>query len=121
MDVDYLDLLLTYGAHPDSRDRSGLTMLMKACRLPQGIPSVLCLLSHGANVNAVTDDRHDYRTVLHYAVLSGNYETVTLLLRQGAAVNFSSDYQKPTPLDLAILKGDPTLIKILIAAGKLHF
>lgn len=33
--------------------------------------SVLMLLSHGADVNAMTDARHDYRTVLHYAVLSG--------------------------------------------------
>lgn len=28
-------MLLTYGADPDSRDRNGLTPLMKACRLPQ--------------------------------------------------------------------------------------
>lgn len=120
MDIEYLNLLLTYGADPDSRDRNGLTVLMKACRIPQAIPSVLSLISHGANVNAMTDERHDFRTVLHYAVLGttpGNYETVTLLLRAGASVNFSTDYQKPTPLDLAILKGDPTLVKILIAAG----
>ena len=30
-----LELLLTYGAFPDARDRTGLTPLMKACRLPQ--------------------------------------------------------------------------------------
>jgi ankyrin repeat protein len=33
-------------------------------------------------------------------------------------VNYSPDYQKPTPLDLAILKGDIELVKLLLAAGK---
>jgi ankyrin repeat protein len=117
MDLEYLDLLLNYGAYPDSRDRQGLTPLMRACRLPQGMQSVLCLISHGADVNALTDDRHDNRTVLHYAVLSGNLEMVTLLLKKGAKVNFESEYQKPTPMDLAILKGDVAMVKLLISAG----
>lgn len=34
-DLEYLELLLTFGANPDSRDRSGLTPLMKAARQPQ--------------------------------------------------------------------------------------
>jgi ankyrin repeat protein len=84
----------------------------------QGMDSVLLLLSFGADVNAMTDARHDYRTVLHYAVLSGNLATVNLLIKQGARVNYPPDYQKPTPLDLAILKGDADLVKLLLAAGK---
>lgn len=121
LDVEYLDLLLTYGADPDSRDRQGLTPLMRACRIPQAMESVLCLLKHGANVNAMTDERHDHRTVLHYAVLSGNHNIVSLIVKQGAHVNFSSEYQRPTPLDLAILRGDPTLVKLFLEAGKNFF
>lgn len=34
-DLEYLELLLTFGANPDSRDRAGLTPLMKAARQPQ--------------------------------------------------------------------------------------
>lgn len=117
LDLEFLRLLLTFGAHPETRDRAGLTPLMKAARLPQGMDSVLLLLSFGADVNAMTDERHDYRTVLHYAVLSGNLETVNLLLKQGARVNYPPDYQKPTPLDLAILKGDVELVKMLLVAG----
>ncbi|KAL0277342.1 UNVERIFIED_CONTAM: hypothetical protein PYX00_004671 [Menopon gallinae] len=117
LDVEYLRLLLTFGADPNIRDRAGLTPLMKAARLPQGMDSVLLLLSYGADVNAMTDSRHDYRTVLHYAVLSDNLDIVYLLLKQGAVVNYDSDYQKPTPLDLAILKGDPELVKMLLNAG----
>ncbi|XP_049793661.1 ankyrin repeat and SOCS box protein 14-like [Schistocerca nitens] len=117
LDVEFMQLLLSFGANPDSRDRAGLTPLMKAARLPQGMESVLLLLSFGANVNAMTDERHDYRTVLHYAVLSGNVATVNLLLKQGARASFPPEYQKPTPLDLAILRGDPELVRILLEAG----
>lgn len=34
-DTEFLRLLLTFGADPNIRDRSGLTPLMKAARLPQ--------------------------------------------------------------------------------------
>lgn len=34
-DLEFLELLLTFGANPDSRDRAGLTPLMKAVRQPQ--------------------------------------------------------------------------------------
>lgn len=33
-DLEFLELLLTFGANPDSRDRAGLTPLMKAVRQP---------------------------------------------------------------------------------------
>ncbi|XP_073989183.1 ankyrin repeat and SOCS box protein 16-like [Rhodnius prolixus] len=117
LDIDFLQLLLMYGANPNTRDRGGLTPLMKAARLPQGMQSVLLLISYGADVNAMTDERHDYRTVLHYAVLSGNLEIVNLLIKQGASVNYPPEISKPTVLDLAILRGDPELVKMLILAG----
>ncbi|XP_044739520.1 putative ankyrin repeat protein RF_0381 isoform X1 [Chrysoperla carnea] len=155
-DIEFLELLLTFGANPDTRDRAGLTPLMKAarqsqftngnskaqqvwtrifnaqqtdsisstllsdtnCTEPYGMEAVLLLISHGADVNAMTDARHDYRTVLHYAVLSGNKDIVNLLIKQGARLNYDSDeYGKPSPLDLAILKGDLDLIRLLIGAG----
>lgn len=114
-DLDFLELLLTFGANPESRDRSGLTPLMKAARQSSGISAVLLLLSHGADVNASADERHDYRTVLHYAVLSGNISIVNLLLKQGAKLDCHPE--KPSALDLAILKGDLEIVKLLIAAG----
>jgi ankyrin repeat protein len=49
----------------------------------------------------MADARHDFRTVLHYAILGGDLDVITLLLKQGAKLDLGSDYQKPTALDLA--------------------
>lgn len=35
LDIEFMSLLLMFGADPNTRDRSGLTPLMKAARLPQ--------------------------------------------------------------------------------------
>ncbi|KAK2712327.1 hypothetical protein QYM36_011122 [Artemia franciscana] len=118
--TDFLELLIAYGANPDSRDRGGLTPLMKACRNPKGLNTALTLIHAGADVNARADERNDYRSVLHYAILGGNPDTVQLLLSQGATVNPTWDSfagTKPTALDLAILKGDVELVRLLLKAG----
>ncbi|GFY75294.1 ankyrin-1 [Trichonephila inaurata madagascariensis] len=117
LNTRFLELLLKYGANPNSRDRTGLTPLMKACRHPQGLESAQILIKYGANVNDMTPERHDNRTVLHYAVLSGNMDTVKLLLKHGAVVKFAADYMKPSPLDFAILRGNPDMVKLLIDSG----
>lgn len=119
-DSESLELLLKYGAHTESRDRSGLTPLMRACRYNHGTEQVLMLLSYGADVNAMTDHRNDYRTVLHYAVLSGSLSLVNLLLKQGSKTDKLppiGESDKPTPLHLAILRGDPAIVRLLLEAG----
>lgn len=117
LNVSFLELLLRYNANPDSRDRAGLTPLMKACRHPQGYAAAKLLISYGADVNAMTGERLDFRTVLHYAVLSGNTGTVKLLIQHGADVNFPPELQKPTPLDFAILRGKVDMVQLLLDAG----
>ncbi|XP_062535064.1 putative ankyrin repeat protein RF_0381 isoform X1 [Armigeres subalbatus] len=125
-DIESLDLLLRFGANTEARDRSGITPLMRAVRTNGNIDAVLLLLQYGANVNAMTDARNDYRTVLHYAVLSGlnlfggNASLVTLLIKQGARVDIPAplpEPDSPSPLDLAVLRGDPTLVRILLENG----
>jgi ankyrin repeat protein len=78
------------------------------------------LMHYNAQVNAMTDARNDFRTVLHYAVLSGNVILVNLLLKQGARVDIRAPFpepDRPSPLDLAILRGDPALVRILLENG----
>ncbi|KAJ6215941.1 hypothetical protein RDWZM_010441 [Blomia tropicalis] len=120
LNVMCLEMLLKYGAAPDSRDRSGLTPLMKACRHPQGYAAAKILIHYGADVNAITSERHDYRSVLHYAVLSNNIDIVRLLLHHGANARYifpTASAQKPTPLDFALLSGNVEMVKLLINAG----
>lgn len=90
---------------------------MKAARHPQGYAAVKLLVGYGADVTAMTSERHDHRTVLHYAVLSGNVDIVRLLLNHGANVKFPPEFQKPTPLDFAILRGNVDMVRLLLDAG----
>ncbi|RWS23341.1 Ankyrin repeat domain-containing protein 50-like protein, partial [Leptotrombidium deliense] len=78
LNISFMELLLKHGADPDARDRAGLTPLMKACRHPQGYAAAKMLIGYGADPNAMTSERHDFRTVLHYAVLSSNVDIVRL-------------------------------------------
>lgn len=101
----------------------GMTPLMRAARYNQGAEQVLLLLKYGADVNAMTDSRNDYRTVLHYAVLSGSLSLVNLLLKQGAKTDRlppDGETDKPSPLHLAILRGDPAILRLLIEAGNAY-
>lgn len=82
--------------------------------------TVQLLLRYGADVNATADERSDYRSVLHFAVLSGNHSMVQLLIEQGArprAPPGDPADRKPSALDLAVLRGDVQLAHMLIQAG----
>lgn len=52
--INFHKMLLKYGAYPDSRDRHGLTALMRACRHPLGYAAAQILIHYGANVNAIS-------------------------------------------------------------------
>lgn len=119
-ETEAIELLLNYGAETETYDRAGMTPLMRASRHSHEMEQVLLLLSNGANVNAMTDSRNDYRTVLHYAVLSGNTSLVSMLIKQGAKVDQkppTGEQDRPSPLDLAILRGDPAMVRLLLEKG----
>lgn len=73
------------------------------------------LLAYGADVNAMTTD--DLRTPLHYAVLGGNFNTVEVLVENGALVKLPEDYDKPPPLFFAVLKADFQMMNYLVRTG----
>lgn len=111
--IPCIKLLLQYGAQPDSRDRAGLTPLMKAARHPHGYATVKLLIEYGADVNDIAGERHDYRTVLHHSIFSGNVDLIRLLLTSGARYPLL-DFDKPSPMDIAIISGRLDIAKLLI-------
>lgn len=123
-DIKTLNLLLKFGAKTETKDRAGLTPLMRAARDRQGLEQVELLLNYMADVNAITDSRNDFRTVLHFAVLSSNISIVDILIQNGADVDQKppfSEPDRPSPLELAILSGDPYMVGILLKAGSYSF
>ncbi|VDM77632.1 unnamed protein product [Strongylus vulgaris] len=118
LDTNFIELLLEYGADPNVYDRKGLTPIMKACRLKEnGIEAIRILHKYGGNVNAQAEARQDFRTPMHYALLSGSAELVKFLISLGAKVTMPKGYEKPSIIDIAVLKDDPELLKIIIDAG----
>ncbi|CAB3399594.1 unnamed protein product [Caenorhabditis bovis] len=118
LDTNFLELLLEFGADPNVFDRKGLTPIMKACRMKEkGIEAIRILLKYGANINKLAPERQDHRCALHFALLSGNHELVQFLIDNGGKVNMEKNYEKPSPIDIAVLKDDPKLLKIILDAG----
>ncbi|TKR68007.1 hypothetical protein L596_024060 [Steinernema carpocapsae] len=117
-ETQFLTLLLTAGADPNVFDRDGLTPLMKACRMKEkGLKAIQILLDHGADINAIARPKQDLKTALHYAVLSGSTDLVQLLVENGASTQMPADYDRATPLDLAVLTDNPEMVNILLGAG----
>uniref|UniRef100_A0A915E4V2 SOCS box domain-containing protein n=1 Tax=Ditylenchus dipsaci TaxID=166011 RepID=A0A915E4V2_9BILA len=115
LDTHFLRLLLSYGADPNVHGRDGLTPIMRACRhREKGIKAIRIFLDNGADINALASAKKDLRTALHYAVLSGSIPLITFLLENGAHLNTPSGYDKPSALDLAILKDDVLLVDFLL-------
>jgi len=105
-------LLLSYGADIEERNKEGRTALMLVTE--QGnVPTVRYLLDHGAHLNA-----HDLEdeTPLHLAVDEDNQPVVTLLLKRGAKVN-ARNAAGETPLDRALARKDKALIALLKEYG----
>ncbi|KJH49142.1 ankyrin repeat protein [Dictyocaulus viviparus] len=118
LDINFLELLLKFGANPNVFDRKGLTPIMKACRLKEnGIEAIRILHKYGGDVNANADLRQDLRTPMHYAVLSGSIKLIKFLIELGANTAMMKGYNKPSVIDIAVLKDDPILLKMIIDAG----
>lgn len=107
-DLEALNLLLSRGAEPDIRDSRGDTPLMTGARYA---PIVEALLAKGADVNARDDDGS---TPLMSAVSS--VESLRVLISHGADVN-ARDAAQWSALEVALLRGCPDAINILMQAG----
>ena len=74
--------LLQYGADPNVVDRTGLSTLMRACKLNQP-EAAKVLLRFGADVNLQCPPKFDQKTALHFASMTGNVEMCRILLEAG--------------------------------------
>jgi len=112
-DAATLEKLIKQGADPNKRNDAGATALMWAAL---DLEKTRVLLSHGANVNAKSEDN---RTPLMVAASRpGNVETVKLLLSRGANPNPTANpAAESSPLLEAALAGDADILQTLLDKG----
>lgn len=94
-------------------DTNYLSILAIACYSGSS-KTVKYLLSNNVDINQV--DSLKRRSALHWAVASGNYEIVSMLIEAGALVNVL-DRNSITPLILCANSGDLKILRYLIKHG----
>lgn len=108
-----VELLLEKGANIDSKDIHEQTPLM-ADALDGDASMVMFLLEKGADIN--TKDRNR-RTSLWLASARSRVAIVKLLLEKGAHVDPQDDDEGKTPLILAVIEGDKSIVSLLLQNG----
>ena len=115
-DLKKVDACLKKGADPDTRNKTGDTLLNIALSSEQISPELIELLvESGAHLNYVSSDRV---TPLMCAVYNMNVplETVGYLLQAGASI-YSRDTYGQTPLLYATGREDVALVDLLLTYG----
>ncbi|MDF2577679.1 MAG: ubiquitin-protein ligase mind-bomb [Chlamydiales bacterium] len=113
-----LVLVNTEELHPDSHDKGENTLLSEAAK--RGDVTVICFAIDELRASPDTScDCPAHRTPLHYAVSKGHLPAVEALLKRGAHPNLINSYGE-TPLDLAYIENDQSIIDLLISYNALR-
>lgn len=111
--------LLRHGADVQLRNSAGLTPLLLAIRYAaerSGETVFEMLLDAGSHVDA--QESGIGWTALHWAVLKGRAQTVSLLLERGASIRvLTTRGTKETPVHWALRKGDDAMVVLLLEKG----
>ncbi|GAB1607009.1 ankyrin-2-like [Argonauta hians] len=110
--IECLDLLLQYGADPNSINRCGVTPLMKAAKENE-ILAIRLLLKYGANVNLQCPERFEQKTALHLAIEAGNRTIARTLLLHKASPSKFPNY-KYNALHTAVLTDRADLVELVL-------
>ena len=112
-DKEVADVLLANGADVHQKAGPIGAPLLSWAILSANTDLVKDLLSHGADINATTDNNS---TPLHIAAGNGNDEVLSLLITKNANINSVNDNGQ-TPLILAAKKGQAQTVMTLLIAG----
>ncbi|KAI6176910.1 SOCS box domain-containing protein [Aphelenchoides bicaudatus] len=123
--IAYIRLLLEFGANPDVQARNGMTVLMKCCELGAlAYKTTELLIEHKADLNFINFKSNYPMTALYFAVSSGHYETLKLLLEHGAKpdqrerlIGRTQSSSFPSVLHFAIMANRLDMVKILLKFG----
>lgn len=108
-----VELLLKKGANIESKNYSGQAPLTAAV-INNDASMVMFLLEKGADINSKDGDS---RTPLWWASERPRAAIAKLLLEKGAHVDPQDDDEGKTPLILAVIEGDESIVSLLLQNG----
>lgn len=111
---EVIKLLLEAGADPNTQDKNGVTVFLRATQLPEGNDFFRMLLEYGADPHVVSKGGG---TALSNAILVENDELVKFLLELKVDVNIPYKRAGTTPLIVATNKGNRDIVNLLLQYG----
>lgn len=111
--TDIVDLLTSYGANLDAKNKEGNTPLMIACQNSQRQESLLRLLNYGADIE---QQNRKGEKALHVAIKSGNRHFVDILLKRDCNLD-CKDLNGTSALMMAAKYGQKETLRVLLTKG----
>ncbi|MGL9725709.1 MAG: ankyrin repeat domain-containing protein [Wolbachia sp.] len=113
-DIEATELLIKSSTNVNDNYERNLTPLHIAIGYEQ-FKIVRLLIDNGANINAKTENHgRDDLIPMHLAIFADTPEFIELLASHGALINKRESTEGHTPLHLAALYGNKSVIQVLI-------